>query len=203
MATLEEIKELRKLSGAGINAVKEALDISGGNFDEAIKYLREKGIAKAEKRKGRVVDNGIIATYVHSTNRLSVVAQIACETDFAAKSDEMQKFAKDITIHIAAVSPRYLNVESIPGDVLAEEKRNAEVGLENKPESIRENIINGRLGKFYEDNVLMKQKFFSDESKTVEDYLNEMLAKIGEKIEISYFYIFSIGEEVQFSTVKE
>lgn len=202
MATIEEIKELRKLTGAGVNAVREALDASNGNFDEAVKYLRSKGMAKAEKRKGKVAENGILGTYVHSNSRFMAVVEVACETDFAAKSEDMVKFANGLALHIAAVNPKYVNVESIDKDVLATELAAAEQGLDGKPENIRKTIIDGKLEKFYKDTVLLKQNYFEDESKTVEDLLNEMLAKIGEKIEVTYFYKFSVGEEVLASVAK-
>ena len=202
MATIEEIKELRKLTGAGVNAVREALDASNGNFDEAVKYLRSKGMAKAEKRKGKVAENGILGTYVHSNSRFMVVVEVACETDFAAKSEDMVKFANGLALHIAAVNPKYVNVESIDKDILASEMAAAEQGLDGKPENIKKTIIDGKLEKFYKETVLLKQNYFEDESKTVEDLLNEMLAKIGEKIEVTYFYKFSVGEEVLASVAK-
>ena len=202
MATIEEIKELRKITGAGINPVREALEISKGNFEEAVKYLRSKGMAKAAKRKGKVAENGILGVYVHSNHKFTVVVEVACETDFAAKSEDMMKFANDLALHIAAVNPKYINVESIDEKVLSDEKALAQEGMENKPEEIKKNIIEGRLQKFYKENVLTNQNFFGDESKTVEDLLNEMVAKIGEKIEITYFYKFNVGEEVLFSLAK-
>lgn len=202
MATIQEIKELRALTGAGVNAVREALEATNGNVDESIKYLRSKGMAKAEKRKGKVAEHGILGTYVHSNNKFVVVVEVACETDFAAKSEDMVKFAKDLALHIAAVNPKYVNVDSIDKDVLEREKVAAEEGLEGKPENIKQTIIDGKLEKFYKENVLLKQNFFSDESKKVEDLLNEMLAKIGEKIEITYFYKFAVGEEVLVSLAK-
>lgn len=202
MATIQEIKELRALTGAGVNAVREALEATNGNVDESIKYLRSKGMAKAEKRKGKVAEHGILGTYVHSNSKFVVVVEVACETDFAAKSEDMVKFAKDLALHIAAVNPKYVNVDSIDKDVLEREKAAAEEGLEGKPENIKQTIIDGKLEKFYKENVLLKQNFFSDESKKVEDLLNEMLAKIGEKIEITYFYKFAVGEEVLVSLAK-
>lgn len=202
MATINEIKELRKLTGAGVNSVREALEASNGNFDEAVKYLRSKGMAKAEKRKGKVAENGILGTYIHSNSRFVVVVEVACETDFAAKSEDMVKFANGLALHIAAVNPKYVSVEAIDKDTLATELTAAEQGLDDKPENIRKTIIDGKLEKFYKENVLTKQNFFEDETKTVEDMLNEMVAKIGEKIEITYFYKFSVGEEVVASVAK-
>jgi|SRR5690606_32289522 len=196
MITIDQIKELRQRTGAGVNAVREALEASNGNIEEAVKYLREKGIAKGEKRKEKTASNGILGTYIHPNNRVVVVVEVACETDFAANSEDMKQFAKDLALHIAAVNPKYIDVNSIDKDVLAEEVRIAEQGLEDKPENIRKTIVDGKLEKFYKETVLMKQNLFTDESKTIEDLLNEMLAKIGEKIEITQFYRFAVGEEV-------
>ncbi len=194
MATLDQIKELRTLSGAGVNAVKEALEKSNDNMENAMKYLREKGIAKAEKRKDKVASNGILGTYIHGNSKLVVVVEIACETDFAADSQDMKTFAKDLALHIAAVNPKYISVESVDKDILDEEKRIAEQGLEKKPEEIKSKIIEGKLEKFYKENVLLKQTLFTDENKSVGDYLNEMYAKIGEKIQITRFYKIQIGQ---------
>lgn len=202
MATIEQIKELRDLTGAGVNAVREALEASNGNIEESVKYLRNKGMAKAEKRKGKVAEHGVLGTYVHSNSKFVVVVEVACETDFAAKSDDMIKFSKDLALHIAAVGPKYVSVESIDKDVLATEMTAAEQGLEDKPENIRKTIIDGKLQKFYKETVLTKQSFFSDETKTVEDLMNEMVVKIGEKIEVTYFYKFSVGEPVVVSVAK-
>jgi elongation factor Ts len=202
MATLNEIKELRNITGAGINAVREALDASNGDFNEAVKYLRVKGMAKAEKRKGKIAKDGILGTYVHSNNKMVVVVQVACETDFAAKSSDMVKFANDLALHIAATNPKYIDVASIDSKTMENERSIAEEGLDGKPEAIKTSIIEGKLEKFYKENVLIKQSFFVDENKTVEDVLNEMVAKIGEKIEISYFYKFALGEDVVESSAK-
>jgi len=201
MITMDQIKELRNQTGAGVNVVREALEHSKGDNAAAIKYLREKGLAKAVKRKGHVAENGILGTYIHSNSKLVVVVEVACETDFAAKSEDMVKFSKDIALHIAAVNPKYISVESIDKDTLAGELSVAEQGTENKPENIRKTIIDGKLQKFYSETVLMKQKLFSDDTKTVEDYLNEMVAKIGEKIEITQFYKIQVGEVTHFNTI--
>lgn len=196
MATIEQIKELRDRTGAGINAVREALEISKGNIDEAIKYLRQKGIAKAEKRKDRVAKNGILGTYIHPNNKVVVVVEVNTETDFAANSEDMMKFAKDLALHIAAKTPKYINVDSIDANELRKEKDVYEKELEGKPEDVKTKIIEGKLSKYYEDVVLLKQVLFTDENKLVEDYLNELIAKIGEKIEISQFSLFRVSEPV-------
>lgn len=200
MVTIDQIKELRNITGAGVGAVREALETTNGDINEAIKYLRAKGLAKAGKRKGKVAEHGVIGTYVHTNRRFVVVVEVACETDFAAKSEDMIKFANDLAVHIAAVNPKYISIQSIDKDTLASELTAAEAGLDDKPDQIRKTIIDGKLEKFYKEVVLLKQDLFTDETKTVEDYQNEMVAKIGEKIEITQFYKFQVGEPVVFNT---
>ena len=199
MVTIDQIKELRNLTGAGVGVVREALESTNGDVNEAIKYLRAKGLAKASKRKGKVTEHGVIGTYVHSNRKFVVVVEVACETDFAAKSEDMIKFANDLAVHIAAVGPKFISLESVDKDILAAEFTAAEAGLENKPQEIRKTIVDGKLEKFYKEVVLLKQILFTDETKTVEDYQNEMVAKIGEKIEVTQFYKFQVGEPVVFS----
>ncbi len=200
MVTIDQIKELRNLTGAGVGAVREALETTNGDINEAVKFLRAKGLAKASKRKGKAAEHGVLGTYIHNNNKFVVVVEVACETDFAAKSEDMIKFANDLAVHIAAVNPKYISISSIDKDTLATEVSAAETGLDNKPDEIRKTIITGKLEKFYQEVVLLKQYLFTDETKTVEDYQNEMVAKIGEKIEITQFYKFQVGEPVVFNT---
>jgi elongation factor Ts len=196
MATLEQIKKLRDQTGAGVNAIKEALDKANGDEQAAMKFLREKGIAKADKRKDRVAANGTLGVYIHNNNRIVVVVEVNCETDFAAKSDDMKKFANDIAVHIAASNPKYISVEAIDQDFLNAEKETYKKDLEGKPEEVQQKILDGKLQKFYEDAVLTHQKFFLDDSKTVGDYLNELVAKVGEKIQITMFSRFEVAQDV-------
>lgn len=201
MVTVDQIKELRAITGAGVNAIREALASSGGDVDGAVKYLREKGIAKGEKRKDKAVAQGILGTYIHSNSKLVVVVEVGCETDFAAKGDAMRQFAQDLALHIAAVNPKYVSIESIDEVTHTNEKELAEKGLEGKPDNVKETIIQGKLDKFYKETVLLKQQLFTDETKTVEDYLNEMVAKIGEKIQITKFYKIQVAEDTIFSSI--
>lgn len=195
MITLDQVKQLREMTGAGLNAVKEALEQANGNQDEAIKILRQKGVAKADKRKERVASNGIIGTYIHPTNRVVIVVEVDCETDFAANSDDMKKFANDMAVQVAAMSPKYIRVEDIESQLIDAEKEVYMKELEGKPENIQETILSGKLEKFYKEIVLLKQDLFVDDSKTVKDYLDEMVAKIGEKIEIVQFARFEVAKE--------
>lgn len=194
-ATIEQIKELREKTGAGVNSVREALEVSKGDLEEALKFLRKKGVAKAEKRKDKVAEQGIFGTYVHTNNKVVTVVEINCETDFAAKSEDMLEFANDIALHVAAVNPLYIKPEDIPTKESEKVKQTFEKELEGKPEEIKENILKGKMEKYYAEAVLLKQNFFSDDSKTVEDHLNELIAKIGEKIAIKSFTKFEIAQK--------
>lgn len=187
MASLDDIKTLREQTGAGFTAVKEALDQSGGNFDEAMKILRLKGMAKADKRQSKVAAYGVIGTYIHTNNRLVTLVEVSCETDFAANSSDLLKFANELALQVAATNPEYLNESSIPADLMKKNKEIFAEDLSDKPEAVREGIVAGRVNKFYEEKVLTHQKFFTDESKTITDILNEVVVKIGEKITITRF----------------
>ncbi|MBL8015193.1 MAG: elongation factor Ts [Candidatus Doudnabacteria bacterium] len=201
--TVEQIKELRTQTGAGVGAVKAALEHSKGDMKAAIQYLREQGVAKGAKRAGKQASNGILGTYIHNDSRLVVVVEIASETDFASKSPDMQKFAKDIALHIAATDPEYVTPEEIPAEIVDAEKAVFQKDVEGKPAEIAEKILQGKLEKFYAERVLLKQQLFSDESKKVEDYLNEVLAKIGEKVQITRFVRFKLGNPITFAEHKE
>ncbi len=193
MATIEEIKELREMTGAGVNAVREALEVSKGNKEEAMKYLREKGVAKAEKRQEKSAVNGILGTYVHSNKKVVTVVEVNCETDFAANSEDFIKFANDLAVHVAAMNPKFINTESVSKEEIEAIKQTAKEDLEGKPAEVQEKILEGKLTKHYQDIVLVKQNLFQDDSKTVEDYKNELVAKIGEKIEIKSFNKFEVS----------
>lgn len=200
-ATVAHIKELRASSGAGVGAVKEALEKSN-TIDEAIQYLREKGIAKGAKRASKQASNGTLGIYVHNDNRMVAVVEVVSETDFASKSPDMQKFAKDLALHIAAVGPEYIVPEDVPEDVLEREKKVFAADVEGKPAEIAAKILEGKLAKFYEDTVLIKQRLFSDDSKTVEDYFNEMLGKLGEKIQITRMTRIKVGSPTTSCMIK-
>lgn len=194
MATLEQIKELRNATGAGITAVKEALEVSKGDFDKAVVYLREKGVAKAAKRSEKSASHGYIATYIHGEGTIGVMIELNAETDFTARNDKFRQLANELALHIAAANPLYIKREDVPEDVLASEKEIAGKDLDDKkPAEIREKILEGKLGKFYEEVVLLDQKYIRDDSKTIADLLSEGVAAIGEKIEIGRFCRFQIA----------
>lgn len=194
MATIEEIKELRERTGAGVNAVREALDSSKGDLEEAMRYLRKKGVAKADKRKDKQALNGVLGTYVHANNKLVVVVEVACETDFAAKNEVMIEFANQMALQIAAMNAEFITEEDVSEDAKTKLRETAEKDLAGKPEEVKEKIIEGKMQKYFEEVVLLNQPLFTDDSKAVKDLLDELVAKIGEKIEISRFVKVAVAD---------
>jgi elongation factor Ts len=201
--TAQMVKDLRESTGAGPLDCKKALENNGGDFQKAADWLREKGLAKAAKKlgAGRVMNEGLIETYLHFNKRLGVLVEINCETDFVAKTDAFTSFVKDIALHVANLAPKYITRAEVPqGDIdherdiqmriLKEDPKNA-----NKPAEILERIIEGRMDKFYSDIVLMEQVFLKDDSKTIEQLLRETVASVGESIEIRRFARFELGAD--------
>jgi len=191
-----QVKELREKSGAGIMDCKEALAACDGDMEKATDFLRKKGLATAAKRAGRAMSEGTIATYVHMGGKLGVMVEVNCETDFVAKSDDFQEFAKNIAMHIAATAPLGISEADVPADVIEREKevyRGQALEL-GKPEKMIEKIVDGKLAKFIKDSCLMNQAYVRDTEKSVADLLNELIAKIGENITIKRFARFQLGE---------
>lgn len=185
---LEQIKELRNRTGAGINIIKEALEHSKGDSEKALLFLREKGLAKATKRSDKTAANGFIAHYVHGEGNLAVLVEINTETDFASRNEKFRELAFNIALHIAASAPEYINIEDIPAELLKKEREIAKGSIDgNKPEEIVNKIIDGRMEKFYQETVLLEQAYVKDESKKIKDLINDTVAAIGEKIEIGRF----------------
>jgi len=192
--TLKQIKELRQRTGVGVTYVKEALESSAGDMDKAIVYLREKGIAKAAKRSGKRADNGFIAYYVHGEGSIGVLVELNSETDFTARNERFRELANDLALHIAASSPMYTSIDEIPEDELNKEKDIAKKTITgDKPDNIIEKIVEGRLQKYYEQVVLLEQKFVKDDSKRIKDLITETVAAVGEKIKIGRFCRFQIS----------
>ena len=190
------VKDLREKTGAGMMDCKKALAESGGNFEKAVDYLRQKGLATAARRAGRVASEGQIGSYVHAGGKIGVMVEVNCETDFVAKTDDFQAFAKDIAMHIAASSPLYIQRENVPPEVLEREREiyRAQVREAGKPEKIMEKIVEGKLEKFYSEVCLLEQPFIKDPDRTVQDLLNGLIGKLGEKVEIRRFIRFQVGE---------
>lgn len=195
--TTKQIAELRAKTGIGMMDCKKALEEANGNEEKAMEILRKKGISKAAKRADREAKEGIIEAYIHGNGKIGVLVEVLAETDFVAKNDEFKEFAHDVALHIAAMAPKYLNKEEVPADIVKKERDFLleEVKASGKPADIAEKMVEGRLGKFYEEICLLDQAFVKDQTKTILDLLNEKIAKIGEKIEIKRFCRFEIGRD--------
>lgn len=193
------VKELRERTGAGMMDCKKALIECEANMDKAIDYLREKGLAAAAKKAGRVAAEGVVESYIHGGGRIGVLVEINCETDFVAKTDEFRQFTKDIAMHIAAANPQYLNKEEVPQEVVEHEKTvlRAQALNEGKPEKIVDKMVIGRVEKYYKEVCLLEQPFVKDPDMTIQQLLTEKIAKIGENMSIRRFVRFQLGEGIE------
>lgn len=190
--SVEDVKKLRDQTGAGMMKAKEALEHSGGDFDQAVKYLREKGEATAAKKSDREARSGLIESYVHS-GRIGVLVEVNCETDFVARTDDFKAFVRDIAMHVAASNPEYLNPEAVPAAVVESEKSIYRKEVEGKPAEIVEKIIEGKLAKFYEQVCLMNQPFVKDPDVSVGKLTTDLVAKLGENIVIRRYERMELG----------
>lgn len=193
--TKEDIVKLRELTGAGMMDVKKALVEANGDFEAAKDVIRKKGLDTAKKKASREVREGQIISYIHAGGKLGVLLEINCETDFVAKNDRFQDFARNVAMQIAAAFPLYVSPEQIPADVMEREKAVFFESVKDKPEAVREKILEGKLAKRYEDICLLNQKFIKNDSQTVQDYLSETIAVIGENIVIRRFVRFEVGAQ--------
>ncbi|MGI6604174.1 MAG: translation elongation factor Ts [Firmicutes bacterium] len=194
--TAEMVKELRTKTGAGMMDCKRALQETNGDMEKAIEYLREKGLAAAAKRAGRAAAEGVIEAYIHLGEKLGVLVEVNCETDFVARTPEFKEFARDIAMQVAAANPQYVSPDDIPQEVLDKEREilRAQTLNEGKPEKVVDRIVEGRLEKFREEVCLLEQPFIKDPEKKVKDLLTEKIARIGENIIIRRFVRFQLGE---------
>ncbi len=190
------VKELREATGSGIMDCKRVLAEAEGDFEKAVDLLRKKGLAKAAKRAGRSTSEGMICSYIHTGAKLGVLVEINCESDFVAKTDDFQAFAKNIAMHIAAANPAGLNPEDVDPKVVEKEREiyRAQMLEEGKPANIIDKIVDGKVEKFYKDVCLMSQQYVKDPQKTITEVLKETIGKIGENIQIRRFVRFKIGE---------
>lgn len=193
-----DVKALREKTGVGMMDCKKALEECKGNFDKAIELLRKKGIATAEKRAGRVTSQGAVVSYVHMGGKIGVLVEVNCETDFVAKSEDFQGFGKDIAMHITASSPSWIRREDVPPEVLEKEKEilREQAIRTGKPEKVIEKIVKGRLNKFFSEYCLLEQPFVKNPDINIEQYLNELIGKTGEKCVIRRFVRYQLGEEI-------
>jgi len=194
--SLELIKQLRERTAAGFMDCKKALEEAEGDIEKAIDFLRKKGLVIAAKRAAKETLEGVIASYIHSNKKIGVLVEVNCETDFVARTSEFQEFAHNLAMQVAATNPVAISRDQVPAEILEREKRIYEEQLkeQGKPEHIIPKIIEGKLEKFYKENVLLEQPFIKNPEITIQDLLNELMAKTGEKIVIKRFCRFQIGE---------
>ena len=201
--TAAAVKQLREKTGAGMMECKNALKEADGNEDKAVDILRERGLASAKKREGRIAAEGIVGSYIHMGGKVGVLVELNCETDFVARGEEFQLLVKDIAMHIAAAEPRYVSREEVPADVINKEREIAKAQAlndpknANKPEQVIEKIIDGRMNKFYEESVLVDQPFVKAPEKTVGELVTEKVSKTGERIAIRRFTRYKMGEGLE------
>jgi len=191
------VKELRERTGVGPLDCKKALEQFDGDMDAAAKFLREKGMAKADKKSSRAANEGIVQTYQHFNGRVAVIVEVNCETDFVAQTEAFKEFAEGIALHIANMAPRYVERTEVPEAVLEAEKelqRNRALA-EGKPEHIVDKMVEGRMDKFFEEIVLMEQRYLKDDSKTIEEYRKETVATTGENVVVRRFARFELGAD--------
>lgn len=193
------VKELRERTGAGMMDCKKALAATEGDMDKAIDFLREKGLAAAAKKAGRIAAEGLVESYIHGGGRIGVLVEVNCETDFVAKTDAFKALVKDIAMHIAAANPSYLRREEVPAAELEHEKMvlSEQARNEGKPEKIIEKMVTGRIEKYYKEVCLLEQPFVKDPDKTINDLITESIAKIGENIAIRRFTRYQLGEGIE------
>jgi elongation factor Ts len=194
--TTEQIKELREATGAGILDCRKALESAGGDFNKAVDFLREKGLATAAKRADREASEGIVELYSHGGGRVGVMVEVNCETDFVSRSEAFRTFAHEVALQIAAAAPRFIREADIPEEVMEHEREiaRARAREEGKPEAMLDRIAEGRLVKFKDESVLLRQPYIRDETVTIEKLLNQNIASIGENIIIRRFARWELGE---------
>lgn len=196
------VKTLREKTGIGIMDCKSALIESKGDIQEAIKILRKRGLAKAEEKAGKIAAEGSIGSYVHIGGKIGVLVEVNCETDFVARNEEFQQLVKDIAMQIAATEPKYLRRQDIPEEIIQQEREiyRCQIQNSNKPPKVIEKIIDGKMEKYYADVCLYEQPFIKNQSITIEELISSKIAKMGEKIAISRFVRFRLGESIKSKT---
>jgi elongation factor Ts len=197
--TAGQVKTLREKTGVGLMDCKEALKVSNGDMDKAVDYLREKGLAKAQKRVGRAATEGTISVYIHMGGKIATMVEVNCETDFVAKTDQFQAFAKEVAMQVTAANPTYVKREDVPEEVKEKEKEiyRKQAKESGKPDKILDKIAEGKLEKFYSDMCLMEQQYIKDPNRTIKDLLDDLISKMGENILVRRFVRFQLGETVE------
>ncbi len=194
--TAELVKQLREKTNVGMMECKAALTEAGGDLEKAETILRKKGIAKADKKADRQTKEGIVASYIHLAGRVGVLIEVNCETDFVAKNENFREFVKDITLHIAASNPRFLQREDVDPAFIAKEREIAAEQVKGKPANIMDKIVDGKIEKVYAENCLLEQAFIKNPDVTIRDLLKSKIAEIGENLVIRRFVRYAVGEEL-------
>ena len=196
--TTAMVKELREKTGAGVLDCRKALEAHGGDLEEAVAYLKEKGLAAVAEKSEREASEGMIESYVHPGNRVAVMLELNCETDFVGRTDDFKNLAHELALHIAFAAPRYTAREQVPQEVVESEKAayRAQALEEGKPENIVDRIVDGKLEKFYREACILEQPFVKDEDKTIQDLINDAIAKLGENIVLRRFARYELGEDL-------
>lgn len=196
----DQVKKLRELTSAGMMDCKRALQETGGDIDKAVELLREKGLASVAKRADRTADQGLIDSYIHFNNTVGVLVEVNSETDFVANTAEFKQLVKDIALHIASpAAPRWLTREDVPADVVQQEEHIAlaQAKEAGKPENVLDRIVEGKLNAFYQGSVLLEQPYVKDDAKTIQQLLDEVAAKVGEKVAVRRFVRYKLGESTE------
>ncbi len=193
-----DIKKLHDQTGAGISDCREALEEAGGDFEEAVALLRKKGVKVAAKRAEKPTTQGQVCSYIHAGSQVGVLVEVNCETDFVARTEDFRNFCEEVAMQIAAMRPLWVSPEDVPPEALEREREilREQAFAEGKPAQVVEKMVEGRLRKFYEENCLLKQPYIRNDSLTVEDLLNDLIGKTGERIAIRRFVRYQVGEEI-------
>jgi len=194
--TAKDVAELRRRTGAGMMECKKALEENGGDFDKAGEWLRARGIAKSEKRAGRVASEGVVEAYVHHNGKVAVLVELNCETDFVARTEDFRGLARDVAMHVAFANPLAVSADQLPAEVVERERRiyAEQAAQEGKPEAVRGKIVEGRLKKFFGESVLLEQPWVKDDKMTVGDLVKAVSGKLGEKVVLRRFVRVQLGE---------
>ncbi len=197
--TAQMVKELREMTGAGMMDCKKALEASGGDYDAAVKWLRENDLAAAEKKAGRIAAEGVVDAYIHEGGRIGVLIEVNIETDFAAKNEEFKRLVRDMAMQVAAMNPLFVSREEVPQEVIERERDIARTQAlkSGKPEKIVDKIVDGRMEKYFQEACLMEQAYIRDDSKTCEQLIKELIGKIGENIKVRRFIRYEMGEGLE------
>lgn len=195
----EEVKWLRQRTGAGMMDSKKALQEAGGDMDRAVEILRERGLASGQKRAGRSATQGVIDAYIHHNNTVGVLVEVNCETDFVAKTEEFRRLARNVALHIASAMPQWVTREEVPEEILETERRiyEAEARQKGKPDNALDRIVEGKLQGFFKTTVLLDQPFVKEPEKTIQQLIDEVSAKVGEKVAVRRFVRYKLGEDLE------